>query len=138
VPGPAIYRPPELATAGYEAIKRSPHTAVDSYGFAELIYEVFNSNFYGTDQLTQPKSIPPTMQSSYKRLITANPKSRISVSNFLDQGLRSGSFFDTPLIKLTDGVDNLGVKSAEERDEFLEYVSIPAIALMSCLTDSLQ
>lgn len=62
------------------------------------------------------------MHASYKRLINANPKSRLSVAHFIDQGTRRGAFFDTPLIKLTDGVDNLGVKSAEERDQFLRYV----------------
>jgi SCY1-like protein 1 len=87
---------------------------------AELIFEVFNGHFYGTEELSQTKSIPPSMQASYRRLVNRNPKARISVGNFLDLGLRSGSFFDTPLIKLTDGVDNLGVKSEEERDAFLE------------------
>jgi SCY1-like protein 1 len=38
----------------------------------------------------------------------------------LEQGRRSGGFFSTPLIKLTDGVDNLGMKSEEEREEFLK------------------
>ena len=61
------------------------------------------------------------MQSSYKRLVNANPKARLSVGHFLDQGRRSGAFFDTPLIKLTDGVDNLGVKTESEREAFLEY-----------------
>jgi SCY1-like protein 1 len=62
------------------------------------------------------------MQSSYKRLCNANPKARINVGTFCDQGSRSGSFFDTSLIKLTDGIDNLGVKSPEEREEFLKSV----------------
>jgi SCY1-like protein 1 len=62
------------------------------------------------------------MQSSYKRLVNPNPKARVSIGHFLEQGQRSGSFFDSPLIKLTDGVDNLGVKTEEERNAFLEYV----------------
>jgi len=60
------------------------------------------------------------MQAGYKRLVNANAKARLSVAHFLEQGQRSGSFFDSPLIKLTDGVDNLGVKTETERDEFLE------------------
>jgi len=60
------------------------------------------------------------MHSTYKRLVNANPKSRLSVAHFLEQGQRRGSFFDTPLIKLTEGVDNLGVKSETEREAFLE------------------
>lgn len=62
------------------------------------------------------------MQASYKRLVNANPKARISVASFLEQGRRSGSFFDTPLIKLTDDIDNLGIKTPEEKDRFLRYV----------------
>lgn len=65
------------------------------------------------------------MHSSYKRLVNAAPKARISIGNFLDQGVRRGAFFDTALIKLTDGVDNLGMKSAEEREAFLEFVLVP-------------
>jgi SCY1-like protein 1 len=85
-----------------------------------LVFEIFNGDFSGGDQAGQTKSIPPTMQSSYKRLVNANPKARLSIAHFLEQGQRSGAFFDSPLIKLTEGVDNLSVKSAEEREEFLE------------------
>ena len=63
------------------------------------------------------------MAPTYKRLINANPKARVSVANFLQQGQRSGGFFDTPLIKLTEGVDSLGMKSEGEREEFLKSVS---------------
>ncbi|KAK3377895.1 armadillo-type protein [Podospora didyma] len=120
VPDSGRYTPPELARSGWDAIKRSPHSAVDSYDFGLLIFEVFNGSFSGPDQAGQTKNIPPSMQSSYKRLTNPNPKSRLSVGHFLEQGQRGGSFFDNPLIKLTDGVENLGVKSESEREEFLD------------------
>nr|CAC18624.2 conserved hypothetical protein [Neurospora crassa] len=120
VPDSGRYTPPELANGGWDVIKKSPHHAVDSYDFGILIYEVFNGSFMGSDQLGQTKSIPPSMQASYKRLINANPKARLSAAHFLEQGLRNGSFFDSPLIKLTEGVDNLGIKSETEREAFLE------------------
>jgi SCY1-like protein 1 len=88
--------------------------------FGALIFEVFNGSFLGGDQVGQTKNIPPSMHSSYKRLTNANPKARLGVGHFLEQGSRKGAFFDTPLIKLTDGVENLGVKSQEEREAFLE------------------
>ena len=84
-----------------------------------MLFEVFNGDFTGKDQAGQTKNIPPSMHSSYKRLVNPNPKARVSVSHFLEQGTRRGSFFDSPLIKLTEGVDNLGVKSETERDQFL-------------------
>jgi SCY1-like protein 1 len=123
VPDSARYTPPELARSGWDAIKKSPHSVVDSYDFGILIFEVFNGSFLGADQAGQTKGIPPTMQSSYKRLVSANPKTRLSVGQFLEQGRRNGGFFDTALIKLTDGVDNLGVKSETEREAFLELVN---------------
>ncbi len=104
VPDSARYTPPELARSGWDAIKKSPHSVVDSYDFGILIFEVFNGSFLGPDQAGQTKGIPPSMHSSYKRLVNANPKARLSVAHFLEQGRRSGAFFDTPLIKLTDGV----------------------------------
>ena len=96
---------------------------MDSYNFGTLIFEVFNGDFTGGDQAGQTKNIPPTMQSSYRRLVNSNPKARISVGSFLEQGRRNGGFFSTPLIKLTESVDSLGMKSEEEREEFLRYVN---------------
>lgn len=119
VPDAGRYTPPELARNGWDAIKRAPHAAVDAYNFGTLIFEVFNGDFNGADQAGQTKGIPPTMQTGYKRLVNANPKARITVGAFLEQGKRTGSFFDSTLIKLTEGIDNLGIKSEEEREEFL-------------------
>ena len=123
VPDSGRYAPPEIAKVGWEAVKKNPLPALDAYSFGILMYEVFNGGFMGTDQLSQPKSVPPSMQQSYKRLIAANPKARISVSQFLEQGQRSGGFFQTPLIQLTDGIESLGLKDESEREDFLKCVS---------------
>lgn len=94
-------------------------SAVDSYGFGILIFEVFNACTITSDQIGQTKNIPPSMHQSYKRLLNANPKARLSVAHFRDQGTRSGGFFETPLIKLSEGLEHLGLKSDGERQEFL-------------------
>ncbi|TAQ91508.1 hypothetical protein B7494_g229 [Chlorociboria aeruginascens] len=119
VPDSGRYTPPELAKSGWDAIKRSPINAVDSYNFGTLIFEVFNGDFMGADQAGQTKNIPPSMHSSYRRLINSNPKARLSVGHFLEQGRRKDSFFDSPLIKLAEGVDSLGMKTEEEREAFM-------------------
>lgn len=121
VPESARYMPPELAKSGWETIKKNPATALDAYNFGILLFETFNGDFLGSDQVGQTKGIPSNMQPIYKRLVNANPKSRSSVAHFLDQGRRNGGFLDTPLIKLTEGVDSLGMKSENEREEFLRY-----------------
>lgn len=106
--------------SGWEQIKRHPLHAVDAYHFGILIFEAFNGDYIGSDQAGQTKNIPPAMHASYRRLVNNNPKARISIANFLEQGRRNGGFFNTPLIKLTDSVDNLGMKSEEEREAFLK------------------
>lgn len=110
-----------MAKAGWDSIKRNPLPAVDAYDYGILVSEVFNGTTSGAEQTGQTKGIPQSMQASYKRLAHANPKTRLSVGHFLEQGTRSGSFFDTPLIQLTEGIENLGLKTETEREEFLRY-----------------
>lgn len=121
VPDSGRYSPPEIAKSGWESIKRNPLPALDAYCYGILVSEVFNGGFSGTDQIGQTKGIPQSMQASYKRLAHANPKARLSVAHFFEQGSRSGSFFDTPLIQLTEGIENMGLKTETEREEFLRY-----------------
>ena len=83
------------------------------------MFEIFNGGFITADQVGQTTNVPPSMHQSYKRLLNANPKARLSVSHFRDQGRRRGGFFETPLIKLSEGIDSLGLKSEGEREEFL-------------------
>lgn len=109
---------------GWDVIKRHPLAAVDAYGLAILIFEVFNGHFSGGDQVGKITNIPPSMQQSYKRLCAANPKLRLSPAHFLEQGKKHGGFFQTSLIRLTEDVESLGLKSDAEREEFIKYVSI--------------
>lgn len=86
-----------------------------------MIYEIFNGSFMGKDQLSQPKAVPPSMHLSLKRMTNTDPRHRLSVGHFLEQGKRNGGFLDIPLVKITEGIESLGVKSEGEREEFLRY-----------------
>lgn len=98
---------------------QSIHVA-DSWNFGTLVYEVFNAGaFSNSEQLIQAKKVPQNMVASYKRLIQQAPKLRLSVANFLEQGSSRRGFFDTPLIRVAQFVENMGVKDQDERDEFL-------------------
>lgn len=122
MPDAGRYTPPEVAKGGWDSIKRNPLPAVDAFGYAILVTEVFNGAVAGAEQAGQTKGIPQNMQASYKRLAHANPKTRLSVGHFLEQGKRSGSYFETALIQLSEGIENLGLKSETEREEFIRYV----------------
>ncbi|MCJ1234730.1 hypothetical protein MMC14_002693 [Varicellaria rhodocarpa] len=119
LPESAKYSPPEVSKSGWDAVKRNQIPAVDSYDFGLLIFEVFNDGAFGNDQIGQTKNIPPSMHQGYKRLLNSNPKVRLSTSHFLELGRRGGGFFDTLLIRLSEGVESLGLKSDEERATIL-------------------
>ncbi|KAJ5587815.1 uncharacterized protein N7459_003580 [Penicillium hispanicum] len=119
VPDAARYTPPEVVKGGWEVIKRHPLAAVDAYGLGVLIFEVFNGQFAGAEQVGKTTNVPPSMQQSYKRLCTANPKLRLSPAHFVEQGKKHGGFFQTSLIRLTEDIESLGLKSDAEREEFI-------------------
>ncbi|KAK6431996.1 Nuclear aminoacylation-dependent tRNA export pathway component [Oleoguttula sp. CCFEE 5521] len=119
VPDIGRYTPPEVVKGGWSSISQHPIHAIDSYGYGTLVSEVFSGGFSGSDQIGSVKNVPQAMQASYRRLTHALPKMRLSVGHFLDQGVRKGGFFDTPLIDLTNGIENLGLKTDTEREAFL-------------------
>lgn len=119
VPEIGRYAPPEVVKSGWDSVRNNPTHAVDAYDYGILISEVFTGSFSGTDQVGSTKNVPLPMHNSYKRLTHAAPKMRLSVAHFLEQGSRSGGFFDTPLIELTEGIENLGLKDDVERETFL-------------------
>ena len=120
IPGSRTYSTPEIAKSGWETIKRNPLPVTDAYGFGILIFEAFNGCSIASDQVGLTKNVPSSMQPSYKRLCNANPKARLSISHFRDQGKRSGGFFGSTLIKLSDGIESLGLKSEGERTAFMQ------------------
>ena len=122
VPDSTRFAPPEIASNGWSAIKRNPIGAADAFGLGTLLFEVSNGSFMGTEQLGQTKNIPASMIQSYRRLVNANPKLRLSAAHFFEQGKKSGGFFVTPLILITETAENLGLKTEAERDDFLRYV----------------
>jgi SCY1-like protein 1 len=123
-----------VVKSGWDTIKRNPLTAVDSFDFGILIFEVFNGSFLGGDQVGLTKNVPPSMQQSYKRLVNTNPKLRLSVGHFLEQGTKGGGFFETPLIRLTQGIESLGLKNEAEREEFLGLAPVVLSPLLLTLT----
>ena len=123
VPDIGRYTPPEVAKSGWDSVRKSPTHAVDAYDYGILISEVYSGGFSGTEQIGTTQNLPLQMHTSYKRLTHAAPKMRLSVAHFLEQGNRNGGFFDSPLIQLSEGIENLGLKTDTEKDEFLGCVA---------------
>jgi len=114
------YAAPEVVKGGWEVLRNQSIYVTDSWNFGTLIYEIFNGSFTNGEQLSQPKAIPPNMVHLYKRLVNPNPKMRVSIAHFLEQARRSKGVLDTPLIRCSEFVENMGVKNDREREEFLK------------------
>ena len=84
-----------------------------------MIYEAYNGSVVDSGLLSRAQNVPPSMAQAFKRLVILNPKSRLSVAHFLEQGKKHGGYFDTPLIRLTENIESLGLKNEFERDQFL-------------------
>jgi SCY1-like protein 1 len=121
VPDSSRYAPPEVAKGGWGTITAQSIPALDSWYFAILMFELFSGPFSNSEQLSSPKGFPSGILPPYKRLISPGPKTRLPVAQFLDQGKRNGGYFDTPLIRITEFIENMSVKSEFERKEFLRY-----------------
>ncbi|KAJ6150897.1 hypothetical protein N7470_007491 [Penicillium chermesinum] len=100
VPDGGRYTPPEVAKGGWDVIKRHPLAAVDAYGLGVLIYEVFNGNFSGG---TKSAKLPIFHQACTRAT----------------SGKKHGGFFQTPLIRMSEDVESLGLKSDAEREQFI-------------------
>lgn len=102
-----------------------------------LVHEVFSDGLHSRHELDKTDHLPPNMIPSYKKLVLANPRVRLSVADFLQRGQRSSSFFDDDLIRFTRDIDQFGLKSEEEKSEFIRYVytlTIRSIKLTHLIT----
>ncbi|KAK6339041.1 hypothetical protein TWF696_009836 [Orbilia brochopaga] len=120
LPDSSRYAAPEISRGGWDGLKNQAIHVTDSWNMGTLIYEIFNGYFSTHDQLSQIKAIPPPIATPYRRLTQTNPKMRLPISHFLEQGKRAKSFFDTPLIRCSEFIENMGVKDEREREEFLQ------------------
>lgn len=111
--------PPEVAKSSWDMYRGNSWAAVDAYGIGVLISEAFNNQPIRVGQTPEAGSIPANMTQMFKRLVNPNPKLRPSVGTFLEQGRRSGGYFQTPLITFSENIDSLGLMSEGERDVFL-------------------
>lgn len=77
------------------------------------MYYVFNDNQIRTSDLTSASNIPPAIRTHYRKALDAN-----AVRRPFPQKVLASSYFDTPFIKRMDFLENLAVKSSEEKVEF--------------------
>ncbi|CAG8593593.1 5786_t:CDS:10, partial [Acaulospora morrowiae] len=117
------YASPEISKSSWDILKDHDIWVTDSWNYGILIYEVYNGKFTSSKQLDGLGSIPRDMQASYKQLINVNPKSRLSISNFIDIGLRANGYFQNDLIQTILFLENMNIKETEEKNNFFKKLN---------------
>ncbi|KAJ0408744.1 hypothetical protein P43SY_001968 [Pythium insidiosum] len=107
------YKAPECQRREWKTMGLAPTYSADMWAFACLAYYVFNDSQLRTNDLASASNIPHALRMQYRKAVEADPRRRPSPDKVL-----ASSYFDTPFIKRMDFLENLAVKTPEEKVEF--------------------
>ncbi|KAK7394682.1 hypothetical protein VNO78_15217 [Psophocarpus tetragonolobus] len=117
------YKPMELVKSDWDAIKKSPPWAIDSWGMGCLIYEVFSGLRLGkTEELRNTGSIPKSLLPDYQRLLSSMPSRRLNTSKLIE----NSEYFQNKLVDTIHFMEILSLKDSVERDTF--FRKLPNLA----------
>ena len=113
-------------------------SAADSYGFGLVIHFVFNPSqpppptSHPPHPPPQPSSrgaIPGGIFPLFKKLLTPDPRSRMTVKAFLDigasdvRGEGSGFFSHNRLVSICQGLDDFALSGDSEKSNMIRFVA---------------
>ncbi|TMW66492.1 hypothetical protein Poli38472_004257 [Pythium oligandrum] len=107
------YKAPEWQRREWKNIGNAPSSAVDVWSFACLLFYIFNDSQLRPNELSSASNIPHALRMQYRKAVEADPRRRPTPDKFL-----ASTYFDTPFIKRMDFLENLAVKTPEEKVEF--------------------
>ncbi|GAV00815.1 hypothetical protein RvY_11611 [Ramazzottius varieornatus] len=109
--------PPEYTTGG--GGRKSGHKwSTDMWGYGVLAYEVYNGTVPSKDALKQINNLPEQLRPHYPSLIALTPKTRPSPSDFIKTCSAGRGFFQNNFIDAMNFLDEIQLKSAEEKSRF--------------------
>ncbi len=115
------YEPPEkLPTNNMNTNRNSIQTesAVDSYGFGCLIWEIFNGLLPNSEALKRPGQIPKRLVAAYKELINPVQSKRLNPLKFINVCRQSGGFMDNHFVETLLFLEQIQIKEQSEKVKF--------------------
>ncbi|CAJ0643509.1 16424_t:CDS:10 [Entrophospora sp. SA101] len=110
------YASPEISKSSWNVLKDFDVGVADSWNYGTLIYEIYNGPFSSTNQLSSISSIP-------QKLTQTNPKIRLNISQFLEEGMEDGGCFQNNLIQINLFLENMNIKEQKEKDLFYKKLN---------------
>ncbi|CAG8582491.1 14726_t:CDS:10 [Funneliformis mosseae] len=117
------YASPEVLKSSWNVLKDQEIWVIDSWNYGILIYEVYNGEFTSAKQLDNINLIPQNMRDQYSQLVATNPKLRLSISSFIEDGLKPGGIFQNDLVQINLFLDNMNIKESREKEMFFKHLN---------------
>eukprot|EP01064_Diplonema_japonicum_P030861 TRINITY_DN5348_c2_g1_i1.p1 TRINITY_DN5348_c2_g1~~TRINITY_DN5348_c2_g1_i1.p1 ORF type:complete len:711 (+),score=65.59 TRINITY_DN5348_c2_g1_i1:266-2134(+) len=116
------YKPPELEQENWALIEKSPAHAVDAWGVACLLYEIFVGPLEDVEisKMKTAKGVPRSLMSSYTGLLAAQPKVRTNPLKLLTN---CTYYSENTFIAVQKEIDELSLKDQPERDSFFRRLA---------------
>lgn len=114
----ARYMAPEMARGDWAGIAAGPVSAVDSWAYGCLIYEVHSRAFTSAEQLRNVGCIPKGLLPAYQKLLASNPAARAPAGEVVTLPALARS----PFVTANLFVEDLALKGAVEREAFLAKI----------------
>ncbi|KAJ2653639.1 Nuclear aminoacylation-dependent tRNA export pathway component [Coemansia sp. RSA 1250] len=118
IPGYAARMAPEMAAQNWALVQGGKLGALDGWGLAVLIYEIYNGELQAATQMQTQGQIPQSVWPLYRRLYATDMRRRATAAEFLQVGQQTGGYLDSKFVRACQFIENVAVKEEEERREF--------------------
>lgn len=96
---------------------------VDSWGLGCLIWEIFNGFLVDQEKLKSLGKISKKIGPQYASLIAANPRSRISIQDFVTKAQQPNGYFKNVFIESMVFLEEIQIKDSVEKNRFFSNLN---------------
>ena len=109
------YKPEEVRTGRWEALRDAPPWAVDAWGLGCLVQEAFSgAPLARPEDLRNLGGLPPGIQKEYQRLLASAAARRLDPARLREAALFAGC----KLLETVTFLEKLAIKDSSEKDAF--------------------
>ncbi|KAJ1728942.1 Nuclear aminoacylation-dependent tRNA export pathway component [Coemansia biformis] len=118
VPGYAARMAPEMESQDWSRVESGKLGALDGWGLACLIHELYNGAAHSSAQMQTQGRIPAPLWPLCQRLRAPDLRRRMAPSEFLQAGQRPGAFLDSAFVNACRFIESIAVREDDERADF--------------------
>eukprot|EP00842_Homolaphlyctis_polyrhiza_P001147 jgi/Hompol1/2032/HPOL_005047-RA len=117
------YAPPEVAKNSTSILRSVSIHAMDAWGFACLVHEIFNGSLSRAEDLVSQGAIPQSLYRLSQKMGSINPASRPSFEQFIVAAVRPNGYFDTDFVKTSLFLEQFSLKDAQEKASYFSTIT---------------